>query len=215
MKSLLLATAAFAASALLPGTEAGAAPISRCSAANGSVIYTDKACGSVGATAVPMSMELIRSLAREDIDNVANGDGPLTPTEEQESAKAYLAARHGGAGCARTPQQLQLLLRGAVSMGDVNRIASAYDWAGMGSAQAKHVLQKLESLGRSPVVSTQYFNATIGDAAIIGSLQPTMQVASLHSGSGNAGFLQLVQSGGNQVTEFEVSKRMGCYFVSF
>ena len=208
MKSLLLLSTVLAASAMLPGKEAVAAPVSRCSA-NGTVIYTDKACGSVGARAVPMSMELIRSLAREDIDNVANGDGPLTPSEEQESAKAYLAARHGGAGCARTPQQLQLLLRGAVSMGDVNRIASAYDWAGMGSAQARHVLQKLESLARSPVVSTQYFNATIGDAAIV-----SMQPVALRS-DGGAGFLQLVQSGGNQVTEFEVSKRMGCYFVSF
>jgi hypothetical protein len=193
-----------------------ASPIQRC-ASGGSVIYTDKACGALGAQPAPMSATLIRGLVAAERENARLGIAPGfldesrgTTTEEQENARAYLAARRGGAGCAHSPEQLQLLLRGAVSMGDVNRIASAYNWAGMGSAQAKSVLTRLEGLARSPVTSTNYYNASIGEAALA-----TMSPAVLSSGSGSAGFMQLVQGGGTQVTEFEVNKLAGCYFVSF
>jgi hypothetical protein len=214
MKRLLICTALIAAPALLPDTDVQASPIQRCVAGNG-VIYTDKACRSLGAQPAPMSTELIRNLAAVAREQAMNGVEPGyldqvggASNEEQENAKAYLAARNGGATCARTPEQLQLLLRGAVSMGDVNRIATAYNWAGMGSAQAKAVLTRLESLGKSPVTSVQYYNATIGDAALA-----TMSPGVL--GGGGEGFLQLVQGGGTQVTEFEVHRLAGCYFVSY
>jgi hypothetical protein len=70
------------------------------------------------------------------------------------------------------------------------------------------VLTRLESLAKSPVTSTNYYNASIGDAALA-----TMSPAVL--GGGGAGYLQLVQNGGTQVTEFEVHRLAGCYFVSF
>jgi len=205
MKRLLLCTALVTVPALLPDMDVQASPIQRC-ASGGSVIYTDKACGALGAQPAPMSATLIRGLVAAERENARLG----TTTEEQENARAYLAARRGGAGCAHSPEQLQLLLRGAVSMGDVNRIASAYNWAGMGSAQAKSVLTRLEGLAKSPVTSTNYYNASIGQAALA-----TMSPAVLSSGSGSAGFMQLVQGGGTQVTEFEVNKLAGCYFVSF
>ena len=214
MKRLLFATILLAAPAWMPGAALQASPIQRC-IAGGSVVYTDKACRSLGAQPTAMSAELIRGLAREAKltgNDVMIGDS-LAPmsgaSPEAEAAKAYLAARHGTAGCARTPEQLQLLLRGAVSMGDVNRIATAYHWAGMGSDQARHVLTRLESLGESPVTSTQYYNATIVDASFA-----QMSPAALQDGGG-AGYLQLVQGGGSRVTEFEVHKLAGCYFVSF
>lgn len=216
MKRLLLCTALVTVPALLPDMDVQASPIQRC-ASGGSVIYTDKACGALGAQPAPMSATLIRGLVAAERENARLGIAPGfldesrgTTTEEQENARAYLAARRGGAGCAHSPEQLQLLLRGAVSMGDVNRIASAYNWAGMGSAQAKSVLTRLEGLAKSPVTSTNYYNASIGQAALA-----TMSPAVLSSGSGSAGFMQLVQGGGTQVTEFEVNKLAGCYFVSF
>jgi hypothetical protein len=213
MNRLLLASALLAAPVMLFDAPAQAAsPISRCNA-GGAVIYTDKACGALGAQPAPMSAELIRNLATAEAGAIVDAVAPrsLAENEEQASAKAYLAARHGFAGCARTPDQLQLLLRGAVTMGDVNRIASAYHWAGMGNGQAKAVLTRLESLGKAPVTSTHYYNATFGDAAVA-MMSP---VAMRTSGSGAAGFLQLVQNGGTRVTEFQVHKAMGCYFVSF
>ena len=214
MKRLLIATALLTAPAWMPDAALQASPIQRCTV-GGSVVYTDQACRSLGAQPVAMSPELIRSLAREAKfadGGLMLGDTLAPPSgasAEAEAAKAYLAARHGTAGCARTPEQLQLLLRGAVSMGDVNRIATAYHWAGMGSDQARHVLTKLEALGKSPVTSTQYYNATIADASFA-----QMAPAALQTGGG-AGYLQMVQDGGKQVTEFEVHRLAGCYFVSF
>ena len=214
MKRLLFCTALFATPMLLPDMDVQASQIQRC-VGNDGVVYTDKACRAVGAQPAPMSTELIRNLAAVAREQAMNGvepgyldDASGGTSEEQENAQAYLAARRGGATCARTPEQLQLLLRGAVSMGDVNRIATAYHWAGMGSAQAKAVLSRLEGLGKAPVTSVQYYNATIGDAALA-----TMSPAVL--GGGGDGYLQLVQNGGTQVTEFEVHRLAGCYFVSF
>ncbi len=214
MKRLLLCTALFAAPILLPDTDVQASPIQRCVAA-GAVVYTDKACRSLGAQPAPMSAALIRNLIATERENAMLGVEPGfldagngQTTEEQQNAKAYLAARRGGAGCARSPEQLQLLLRGAVSMGDVNRIATAYHWTGMGSAQAKSVLTRLEALADDPVTSTNFYTATIGEAALA-----TMSPAVL--GGGGAGYLQLVQNGGTQITEFEVHRLAGCYFVSF
>ena len=215
MKRLLLCTALVAVPALLPDMDVQASPIQRC-VAGGSVVYTDKACRSLGAQPAPMSATLIRGLVAAERENARLGVAPGfldenrgASTEEQENARAYLAARRGGAGCAHSPEQLQLLLRGSVSMGDVNRIASAYNWAGMGSAQAKAVLTRLEGLAKAPVTSTNYYNASIGEAALA-----TMSPAVLSNGGG-AGYMQLVQNGGTQVTEFEVHKLAGCYFVSF
>src|SRR5687767_7175385 len=145
MKRLLIATALLAAPAWMPDAALQASPIQRC-IAGGAVVYTDKACRSLGAQPTAMSAELIRGLAREaklSNSEVMIGDS-LAPmsgaSPEAEAAKAYLAARNGSASCARSPEQLQLLLRGAVSMGDVNRIATAYHWAGMSHGQSKHVL---------------------------------------------------------------------------
>jgi hypothetical protein len=214
MKRFLICTALIAAPALLPDTDVQASPIQRC-VTGGSVVYTDQACRALGAQPAPMSATLIRNLVAAQRENAMLGVEPGyldeahgATTEEQENAKAYLAARHSGVSCARSPEQLQLLLRGAVSMGDVNRVATAYNWAGMGSAQAKAVLTRLEGLTRDPVTSTNYYNASIGEAALA-----TMSPAVL--GGGGAGYLQLVQNGGTQVTEFEVHKLAGCYFVSF
>ena len=212
MKSLLVATALLAAPTMLQTDTAQASPIARC-ARNGGVVYTDKACKAIGARALPMSSELIRGLARieatEPVD--AGGALPTEDTEQMENAQAYLAARRN-TGCARSPEQLALQLRGAVAMGDVNRIAAAYNWAGMRSNQAAGVLAKLEALGREEVTSANYYNATFGDAALA-----TMMPTALRSSGGNgpAGFLQLVQNGGTSVTEFDVHRMAGCYFVSF
>jgi hypothetical protein len=215
MKRQLLLLALLVAPAWMPQASLQASPVQRCTNASG-VVYTDGACRALGATPAPMSAELIRNLAREarvlDAGNTFLGDqfAPVSTASslEAESARAYLAARHGGASCARTPEQLQLLLRGSVSMGDVNRIATAYDWAGMGSGQARQVLTRLEGLAKSPVTSTNYYNGSITSGAIVDATV----VADATPG---AGFLQLVQDGGTQVTEFEVHRQAGCYFVSF
>jgi hypothetical protein len=214
MKRLLLATALLASPVLLHRADVSASPISRCGVGS-TIIYTDKACGAIGAAALPMSGELIRSLARAaaagPVDAPIPGGQPDPDRQEEiDSARAYLAARNGTAGCARTPEQLALQLRGSIAMGDVNRIAASYDWAGMHTNQAAGVLAKLEGLGKAPVVSAQYYNASIGDTAM-GMMVPT----ALRSGGGSAGFLQLVQDGGASVTEFDVHKVAGCYFVSF
>jgi hypothetical protein len=219
MKRALLLAALLAAPAWMPEAKLQASPIQRCEA-NGTVVYTDSACRAMGAQAAPMSKELIQGLAREARFAEERGleyPGSLAvdtaQSEEAQAARAYLAARHGGAGCARSPEQLQLLLRGAVEMGDVNRIATAYHWAGMGNGQAKHVLARLEGLAKLPVTDTSFFDATITSSVVDASMAQMSPVA-LRGGT-NAGYLQLVQNGGTSVTEFEVHRLMGCWFVSF
>lgn len=176
------------------------------------MVYTDKACKAIGAQVLPMSSELIRSLAREQAyaaEGTTDASGvPLDNAEQVASAQAYLAARRT-TGCARTPEQLALQLRGAVSMGDVNRIAASYHWAGMRSDQARSVLTRLEALGKAPATAAHYYNASFGDAAMM-----SMTPVAMRSGGG-AGYLQLVQGNGTSVTEFDVHRVAGCYFVSF
>ena len=211
MKPLLIATALLAAMPAMLATDAAlASPIQRC-AVGGAVIYTDKVCKSIGAMAVPMSSELIRSLARVHSEAGATDGATAVPADRAEeiaSAKAHLAARRD-TGCARTGEQLALQLRGAVALGDVNRIAASYNWAGMRSSQASSVMARLEALGKSPVTAAHYYSASIGDAAMM-----TMMPAALRNG-GSAGFVQLVQGNGASVTEFDVQRVAGCYFVSF
>jgi hypothetical protein len=208
---VILARALLAVPALLPADVAQASPIQRC-ALGGSVIYTDKVCKSIGAQVVPMSSELIRSLAREQAAAGATDGTASVPADnagQVADAQAYLAARRS-TGCARTPEQLALQLRGAIAMGDVNRIAASYNWAGMRSSQATSVLSRLEALGKSPVMAANYYNASIGDAATA-----TMMPMALRDAGGGAGYLQLVQGNGTSVTEFDVQRVAGCYFVSF
>ena len=63
--------------------------------------------------------------------------------------RAHPVSRRGpGSGCARTPTQLAMDLRGALALGDVNRIAESYHWVGMSNKQGQRIMDRLRAADR-------------------------------------------------------------------
>ena len=93
------------------------------------------------------------------------------------------------AGDARTPAELAASLRASLGTGDVNQLATAYDWTGVSASAAKPMMQRLERMSQSPLTGGYYFDA-------------------------NDGVVQLVQ-GTSTVSEYTVTRRAGCLFLQF
>lgn len=185
--------------------------IQRCASADGTMVYTDQACSSLGASNVAIPGALLSRIAHEEarFANTA-GDDAIIPA----TAPSSLGRRSPASGCARTPTQLALDLRGALVLGDVNRVAESYDWRGMSSKQGMQTMDRLQRLIGKPVLDSHYFGAQIamaGDAAA-GSL-----LASSSGIGGDAGVVQLVlgANASRSAIDFDVHKTMGCYFVRF
>lgn len=199
------------AAAMLPvaqPVQAAATGLQRCEGANGEVVYTDKACASFGAAAVPMSGELLTRIAYEEARTYE--DASLATADRRASPTAVAPARRAAAsGCARTPTQLSMDLQGALALGDVNRVAESYHWVGMGHRQAQQVLARLDDLAGRPVVHAQYFNAQIGGALAMADASS--------SSAPTGGMLQVMFGEGSarRVVDFDVQRYSGCYFVRF
>jgi hypothetical protein len=118
----------------------------RCKMPDGSSVYTNKACGAMGAKAVPLSGDVLNRIEREQ-----RYEAKLTGVEVPDNAVGTIQAsarRPVQRGCADSPQQLALDLTSSVAMHDVNRVAESFDWAGMQNAQAQRVMRNLERLSR-------------------------------------------------------------------
>lgn len=204
----LLPSGVLAAALLVASTPPGIAPahaqsrgIQRCEAADGTAIYTDRACGSLGATASPMSGELLTRLA--------SSGGDLDPGMFGARRAQSVARRSLASGCARSSTQLSMDLQGAWALGDVNRIAESYHWVGLGTGQARTIMQRLDRLAAQPLWQAHYFDARIG-----GAMHYADAAAGAPSGTG---VMQLVFADGasRQVQDFEVRRYRGCYFIEF
>jgi len=226
MKTSLLAT--IAASVLLatavpmPTPVEAAGGIQRCQSPDGTLVYTDKACAVFGAKATPMSGELMTRIAREEAMSAraAAPEGTVDaalPLQAGGLAGASNGRRAPTSGCARTPTQLQMDLRGSMSLGDVNRLAESYHWVGMSSKAGERTLDRLQHLVGRPVLDTQYYDARIGFADASGFADAATLLADSDDGDGDAGVLQLVvgEDGARSVVDFDVHRYAGCYFVSF
>lgn len=208
MKTLPLATFALtllAASLPLVSPVQAGTSIQRCEAADGSTVYTDTPCSLHAASSRPLSSELLNRIAREEADAAPAPDhaGP-------RGAPATIAVvrRAPTAGCARTPTQLSMDLRGSLVLGDVNRLAESYHWVGLSQKQSRPIMQRLERLALQPLEDTQYYDAQIGPGG--------MQLADAGTGSAASGVMQLRFGGeSRQVMDFEVEHYAGCYFIKF
>lgn len=217
--AIALAIAVTAAAAVAPGSpvasQAHAAGIQRCLAANGTTLYTDQPCAAHGATPVPMTGELSSRLVdARQAEVAAGGDASALYADASTplpSGPRASARRSPADGCARSPTQLAMDLQGAFALGDVNRLAESYHWVGMDQQAAMHVMQRLEQLGRSTLVDSQYYDATILSSGI-GSWADAG--AAMDAG---AGVMQLTLGGesGAAVLDLEVERYEGCYFVHF
>lgn len=232
-KSLLATLAATALLSTIPVSapvEATSA-IQRCQSSDGSLVYTDKACAIFGAKAAPIPGQLLTRIARDERMH------PSTSTDTQyadattpldASSSSPVSRRSPTSGCARTPTQLAMDLRGSLALGDVNRVAESYYWVGMSNKQGQKTLDRLQHLLGKSVVDSHYYDAQIMPSQIMASpimASPTtdgegaswMAAADTPRGGGNAGILQLALQDDAQtsVMDLDVQRYAGCYFVSF
>lgn len=175
--------------------------IQRCEAVDGTAIYTDRTCASLGATSSPMSGELLTRLA-------SSGDD-LDPGMFGARRAPSVARRSLASGCARSSTQLSMDLQGAWALGDVNRIAESYHWVGLDTGRARTIMQRLDRLAAQPLWQAHYFDARIG-----GAMHYADATAAAPS---TAGVMQLVFADGasRQVQDFDVRRYHGCYFIEF
>ena len=189
--------------------------LQRCVAPDGADVYTDKACALVGASASPLPAELLARIARDEA--MEQRLDPLTGSVDASQpldGTMPVGRRSPESGCAKTTSQLASDLRGAFTLGDVNRVAESYHWAGMSSKAGRRVMDRLQSLSTKRVLDARSFGggfATLADGATLLASADGNRVA------GTNGMLQLVL-GDDQaptVVDFDVHRYAGCYFVSF
>ena len=183
--------------------------IQACVAQDGGAVYTDKPCRTLGAQSVPMRGELMNRIAQEQareaiVSGVEVSYLPSMDEGAMADARDAIGRRSAAGGCARSPRQLAMDLRGAFALGDVNRIAESFQWVGMSQRTANATMQRLSKLARRPLVDAQYYGAFMASAG-----------GETYGGSG--GVLQL-QFGGTSlatVQDLDVERYHGCWFVRF
>lgn len=186
--------------------------IERCTAADGTSIYTDRPCALSDAQPAPLSAGLLARLASERHVALLQGDDATVPVTLGDASGAPAASRRAAAaGCARTPQQLANDLRGSLALGDVNRLAESYHWVGMSYRQGERMMDRLARLLGRQALDSRYYAAQI--ASLSGGGMPDAG----DTRGGDGGILQLVLAGrgASSVVEFDVHRYAGCYFVSF
>jgi hypothetical protein len=212
----LTAGGCMALAGLLSPIPAHAAPpaVQACQAPDGSTLYTDRPCRSIGARAVPIRGELATRIVREQATEARFTGVEVAYVDYQRNTGTMRAARQAigrravAGGCAHTPTQLAMDLRGAFALGDVNRIAESYDWVGMSQRAANATMQRLQKLAKRNVVDAQYYGAQMG-----GWMATADAGAPMNSG----GVMQLQFGDGMSATiqDFDVVQRSGCWFARF
>jgi len=204
-----LCGALFAPPAAAPAQAAGTS-IQRCESGDGSVGYTDKSCAVFGRDAEAVQSRVVGLRADSAAAASSAGTAAAYPLANQTRGRRSTAA-----GCARTPTQLQMDLRGAFALGDVNRVAESYHWVGLSSEQARGTMDRLQRLAGGAVLDSRYYDATFAGGS--GSFADGAQLlASYGDADGQAGRLQLLLAGdGASVVDFDVRRYKECYFVSF
>src|SRR5688500_16767744 len=99
------------------------AQVRRCTAADGSAIFTDRKCADIGAT--------------ERLPRAAGNAGGL---------RLYRR------GCARNLQDLVYEMTTAIDAHDPNRLAGVYHWVGVSSMGAVGIMTRLDGIVRRPLV---------------------------------------------------------------
>lgn len=186
-----------AAMAPAPSPAASTDALLRCRAPDGSIGYTDRSCAVFGTQSVPIPGDL---LARIAFDRAGTPDFDDARLEGAAPGPAAAPGRRSPAsGCAHSPVQLATDIHAAVALGDVNRVAESYHFAGMSSDAGERTLDQLQRLVGRPVLDSRYFGDPIAGAG--------------------AGTVQLVLGDGDgsgaSAVDFEVARYAGCYFVRF
>lgn len=208
--ALALAVAAIASAPTARDAQAAYTGIQKCTAADGSTLYTDKPCAQMGAAPAAVSDELALRLANEQSQAQAAAldtlpaDTLLPPAHGTPTGRRALAA-----GCARTPTQLAMDMQAAAGLGDVNRLAESYHWVGMTHEQAMPVLKRLEQFTRGQVVAAQVHGA------MSTGLQFADASGEIAAPTGGTLLLSLQHDGTTRTVQLNVESYAGCYFARF
>lgn len=105
---------------------AASAQVRRCTAGDGSMVYTDRKCEDIGATP-------------RIISNGLSG----------------LYGSHVYRGCASSVQDLAYSLSNAIQSGDVNQLAGVYDFSGTSTSSGYRLMDRLAIITKRPLVDVQ------------------------------------------------------------
>jgi hypothetical protein len=98
------------------------AQVRRCTATNGTTVFTDRRCQDIGAV------------------------------EHVPRASAAIGARLYRSACARSLQDLVYELASAIDSRDVNRLAGVYQWTGVSTGTGYALMQRLDAIAQRPLV---------------------------------------------------------------
>src|SRR5690606_23723072 len=184
---LLTAVLVAAMASVIPATmpaNAGTTTLQKCRAPDGSVGYTDRGCAIFGSGS---TLE-----ASEPIADIDWGTADLEDAGSLATwSRGGIGRRSPAGGCARSRSQLAMDLYGALALGDVNRVAESYHFAGMSTSAGRATMNRLEGLLGREVIDSRSFDP--------GSLQLLLADASCNASS----------------IDVQVPRYAGCYFVSF
>ena len=169
------------------------AQVKRCTAADGTLVYTDRKCDDIGAT-----------------ERIAPSPMP---------GGSAMTGRYRNV-CARTVQDLVYSFSSALQSGDANQVAGVYDWAGMATSSAYRVMSRLDTIAKRPLVDVQpmYSGGTnaYGDD-VIEFDEETGRVISRPPRKPRLIGLRVEQTLANGTTpsrtNFGLRQRMGCWWV--
>ncbi|ODU47803.1 MAG: hypothetical protein ABS98_12335 [Lysobacteraceae bacterium SCN 69-48] len=166
--------------ALLAPMREASAQVRHCVTPDGTRLYTDRRCADMGA-----------------VDELRL---PALETSAVSSRRPV---------CARSVQDLAYALEDAIRSGDANRIAGLYDWAGMGTANANRVMNRLQDIAGRDLVDVQQVHA--------GARRETTDpwLAPPPAGPPVGLRVEQVQANGHTPARasFGLRQRMGCWWV--
>jgi hypothetical protein len=226
MLTTTLVAALGAMPAPMPAEAATEGSVVRCISPDGTTGYTDGSCAVFGAQAVPMDPELAariatdRAYAADFGDDDANGTPAGFDADSAMLVQPVAGRRSPASGCARNPAQLANDLEASVALGDVNRIAESYHFAGMSTAAGERVLDRLQRYAGRVVVASQYYGGGMASAAAGNGGLMDGGMASTVAWAGSApSMVRLVFAGDDGATatslDLDVERYAGCYFVRF
>lgn len=211
-----LAIAIFGAALPVSAPANASSSVQRCVAPDGADVYTDKACARLGATASPLPAELLARIARDEAmeqrrDPLA---GTVDASRPLDAGAIPVGRRSPETGCAKNARQLASDLHGALALGDVNRVAESYHWAGMSAEAGRPIMDRLQKLSTKTVIDVRSFGGGLSGLANGATL---LASADRESAAAPTGIVQLVlgDDGARSVVDLDMHRYAGCYFVSF
>lgn len=198
IRACLPALAALAAAALVAPPQAARAQVNRCTAPDGTSIYTDRECSALGAV-------------------------ERLPRDEERTGQRTHAYR---GGCPRSVHALIREMTAAIDASDVNRLAAVYHWPGISHRAGHSLMDQLDRIARQPVLDIVAVRAaqpvvaahSPGISATFASTFPTAAAAKPAPARSPPVALRVHQSVGDGAapsrTMFGLRQNLGCWWIT-